>query len=92
MDVVICHGIMGFILVDRYCTESHRECKWVQVVHTYAALAVKGEKKYQAEVELCQEADQVVAIGPKLASTYSRCFGKGKVLVLTRASFQSFVT
>ena len=36
-------------------------------------------KKYEAEVDLCKEADQVVAIGPKLADTFSRSCGKGKV-------------
>ena len=49
----------------------------------FIPMLVSLGKKYPAEVELCKKADQVVAIGPKLASTYSRCFGKGKVLVLT---------
>ena len=57
---------------------------------TYAGPTVRGEKKYQAEVELCQEADQVVAIGPKLADTYSHSCGRAKVFVLTPGIFSEF--
>ena len=58
------------------------DCKWVQVVHTapeelgmfksYEEAIFKGEQKHQAEVKLCELADQVVAVGPKLADAYSR--------------------
>ena len=99
MDVVIGHGIhLGRQVL--HIKVSHPECKWVQVVHTdpeelsmfkfYADPTVKGAKKQEAEVKLCQEADQVVAVGPKLADTYSRSCGKGKVLVLTPGIFSEF--
>ena len=99
MDVVIGHGIHLGKLVP-HIKESHPECKWVQVVHTdpeelsmfktYPHPTLKGEKKYHAEVKLCEQADQVVAVGPKLADTYSRSCGKGKVLVLTPGIFSEF--
>ena len=99
MDVVIGHGIHLGKLVP-HIKESHPECKWVQVVHTdpeelsmfktYPHPTLKGEKKYHAEVKLCKQADQVVAVGPKLADTYSRSCGKGKVLVLTPGIFSEF--
>ena len=100
MDVVIVHGIhLGRQIL--HIKESHPQCKWVQVVHndheeldmvkpTYAGYTIKDEKEYEAELELCQEADQVVAIGPKLASTYSRSCGKRKVFVLTPGIFSEF--
>ena len=60
----------------------HHDCKWIQVVHTapeelgmyksYEEAIFKGEQKHQAEVKLCELADQVVAVGPKLADAYSR--------------------
>ena len=99
MDVVIGHGIhLGRQIA--HIKVSHPECKWVQVVHTYPEevgmfktyvdATAKDEKKYEAEVKLCQEADQVVAVGPKLADTYSRSCGRGKVLVLTPGIFTEF--
>ena len=99
MDVVIGHGIHLGRQIP-HIKESHPECKWVQVVHTdpeecgmfktYADPTAKGEKKYEAEVELCKQADQVVAIGPKLADTYSHSCGKGEVLDLTPGIFSEF--
>ena len=99
MDVVIGHGTHLGKQVP-HIKESHPECKWIQVVHTdpeeygmfktYADATAKGEKKLDAEVKLCQQADQVVAIGPKLADTFSRSCGKGKVLDLTPGIFSEF--
>ena len=99
MDVVIGHGIHLGRQVS-HIKESHPECKWIQVVHTdpeelamfktYVDSTTKGEKKYEAEVKLCQEADQVVAVGPKLADTYSHSCGREKVFVLTPGIFTEF--
>ena len=103
MDFVIGHGIhLGrqVALIKRV----HRECKWIQVVHTdpeelgmfknYADSIVKGEEKHETEVKLCKLADQVVAIGPKLAeafSCYLRSCGKDQdVLNLTPGIFSEF--
>ena len=101
MDVVIGHGIhLGKQVPD--IIKSRPECKWIQVVHTdpeeygmfkiYADPTAKGEKKHDAEVKLCQQADQVVAIGPKLADTYSHSCGVGKVLDLTPGIFSEFAS
>ena len=43
-------------------------------------------------MKLYKEADQVVAIGPKLADTCSRSCGKGKVFVLTPGIFSEFAS
>ena len=60
----------------------HHDCKWIQVVHTapeelvmfksYEEAIFKGERKHQTEAKLCERADQVVAVGPKLADAYYR--------------------
>ena len=56
----------------------------------------KGNKKHQAEVKLCELADQVVAIGPKLADVYSRylrfCGKDEDVITLTPSIFTEFLT
>ncbi|XP_015750088.1 PREDICTED: D-inositol 3-phosphate glycosyltransferase-like isoform X2 [Acropora digitifera] len=80
MDFVIGHGIHLGRQVPNI-KRVHQECKWIQVVHTdpeelgmfktYADAIAEGEKKHQAEVGLCKLADQVVAIGPKLAEAFS---------------------
>ena len=63
MDVVIGHGVHLGRQVPMI-KELHPKCKWIQVVHIdpeepamfkdYADPTVKGEKKHQAEVELCK--------------------------------------
>ena len=103
VDCVIGHGaILGRQVqgIKRDC--SH--CKWIQVVHTvpeelgmykeYDERISKGETKHQVEVELCKLADQVVAVGPKLADAFSgylrSCEKHEDVLNLTPGIFSEF--
>ena len=83
---------------------THPYCKWIQVVHTtpeelgrykdYEEHISRGEEKHQVEVELCKLADQVVAVGPKLAEVFSgylRPCGKDQdVLNFTPGIFSEF--
>ena len=102
VDCVIGHGaVLGRQVqgIKRQC-----KCKWIQVVHTapeelgmfksYTDAISRGEKKHQAEVKLCEKADQVVAVGPKLAEAFSgylRSCGKDQdVLNLTPGIFSEF--
>ena len=102
VDCVIGHGaILGrqVQVIKRQC-----KCKWIQVVHTapeelgmfksYTDAISRGEKKHQAEVKLCEKADQVVAVGPKLAEAFSgylRPSGKDQhVFKLTPGIFSEF--
>ena len=102
VDCVIGHGaVLGrqVQFIKRHCN-----CKWIQVVHTapeelgmfksYTDAISRGEKKHQAEVKLCEKADQVVAVGPKLAEAFSgylRACGKDQdVLNLTPGIFSEF--
>ena len=84
--------------------QKHQPCKWIQVVHTapeelgmfksYEEAISRGEKKHHAEVRLCELADEVVAIGPKLADAYSRylrfCKKDQHVFNLTPSIFTEF--
>ena len=80
MDCIIGHGeLLGRQIP---CIRRNHKCRWIQIVHTAPEeLAMhknntdaipKGEKMQQTEIELCKLADQVVAVGPKLAETYRR--------------------
>ena len=92
IDVVIGHGVkLG--KQAQQITESH-DCKWVQVVHTapdelgmykdYPKAIAQSEEKNQREVSLCEIADLVMAVGPKLKGFYSnhlRSFNKDQNVV-----------
>ena len=78
IEVVVGHGVkLGrqAQIITRY-----RQCRWVQVVHTdpeemgmfkcYPDPIFKGEEKHKNEVKLCEMADFVVGIGPKLAEAF----------------------
>ena len=103
VDCVIGHGAVLGRQVQGI-KRDHAHCKWIQVVHTapeelgmykgYEKCISRGEKKHQVEVELCKLADQVVAVGPKLAEAFSgylRPSGKDQcVFKLTPGIFSEF--
>ena len=79
----------------------YHKCKWIQIVHTapeelgmYKSHATSAEKLHQDEVKLCEKADQVVAVGPKLADVFRRdlrsCGKDQDVLDLTPGIFSEF--
>ena len=78
IDVVVGHGVkLG--RQAQIIRESH-ECKWIHVVHTdpeelgiykeYANPISNAQKKHETEVELCELADLVVPVGPKLYKAF----------------------
>ena len=102
VDCVVGHGAVLGRQVQ--IIKHHHHCKWIQIVHTapeelgmykeYEEHISRGEDKHQVEVELCKLADQVVAIGPKLAEVFSgylRPCGKDQdVLNFTPGIFSEF--
>ena len=104
IDVVVGHG-QKLGKQAQFITESHG-CKWIQVVHTspedlgmhkdYPEAISKGEEKKETEVELCKQADAVVAIGPKLKETFSAylssCGKQEDIIELTPGIFSEFST
>ena len=103
VDCMIGHGaVLGRQV--QIIKRTHPHCKWIQVVHTapeelgmykeYEEHISRGEDKHQVEVELCKLADQVVAVGPKLAEVFSgylRPCGKDRdVLNFTPGIFSEF--
>ena len=103
VDCVIGHGtVLGRQVQGIKHNRPH--CKWIQVVHTdpeelamykaYEKRISRGQRKHKNEVELCKLADKVVAVGPKLAETFSRYLrpsGKDQdVINLTPGIFSEF--
>ena len=97
MDCVIGHGVaLGrqIQLIKRNPNYSH--CKWIQVVHTapeeigmYKSIS-EGQQMQQTEIELCEMADQVVTIGPKLTDAYKHQLRKPDVFNLTPSILSEF--
>ena len=102
IDFVIGHGaVLGR---QAQLIRKHRQCKWVQFVHTdpeelgmfkdYPDPISRAEKKHRDEVDLCVMADCVVAVGPKLADAYSHYLRYSKkdqnLLVFTPGIFSEF--
>ena len=103
MDVIVGHGVkLGH--QAQAIRRSHK-CQWVQVVHTdpeelgmfkgYENPISKGEEKHNTEVKLCEMADFVVAVGPKLADAFRKylrsCQKDQGVFDFTPGIFDEFV-
>ena len=103
IDVIVGHGVkLGH--QAQIIRKSHK-CKWIQVVHTdpeelgmyksYQNPISTGEKKHKEEVELCEKADFVVGVGPKLCEAFRRylrwCKKDETILDLTPGVFDEFV-
>ena len=75
VDVVIGHG--SKLGPHALRIKELKKCLWVQFVHEsreelgmYQGIE-QGEKQHKVEIDLCEKADLVVAIGPKLANIYT---------------------
>ena len=78
IDFVIGHGVV--LGCQAQIIRKNDTCKWIQFVHTdpeelgmfkdYPHAVSKGEERHQTEVKLCEMADFVVTVGPKLAEEY----------------------
>ena len=102
IDVVIGHGQK--LGAPAQVIAEQRKCKRVHIVHTASEeLAMfkksekaipKGEEKHQNEIDLCKEADVVVAIGPKLRESVTAnlrwCGRNEHVINITPGIFSEF--
>ena len=104
IDIVVGHGIR--LGKQAQVIKKSKTCKWVQVVHkdpeelkmfeSYSSPNSKGEEKHENEVELCEMADHVVGVGPKLSESFrsylSGCDKDGNVFDLTPGVFEELKT
>ncbi|XP_067041607.1 uncharacterized protein [Acropora muricata] len=104
IDVVVGHGEnLGH--QARVIVNSHK-CKWLQFVHSdlmelgkfkfYESAISREEQKHHVELELCQMADFVVGVGPKLTEAFRKCLSFCKrhedVFEFTPGLFDDFST
>ena len=103
IDLIVGHGVK--LGRQAQVIKKSKKCKWVQVVHTdpeelgmfksYSNPISKGEEKHKIEVELCEMADLVVGIGPKLSEefrSYLRsCCKDQNVVDFTPGVFVEFI-
>ena len=104
VDIVVGHGVK--VGKQAQVFKIFRKCKWIQMVHTdpeelrmfksYSNLNSKGEEKGKTEVELCEMADHIVGIGPKLSEAFRSylrgCQKDDHVLDFTPGVFDEFET
>ena len=104
IDVIVGHGVK--LGKQAQVIKEFKKCKWIQVVHTdpeelgmfknYSNPISKGEEKHKTEVELCEMADLVVGVGPKLSEAF-RSYLRGcqkefkSVVDFTPGVFEEFV-
>ena len=104
IDIIIGHGVK--LGKQAQIIKRSKRCKWVQVVHTdpeelgmlkkYPDPISKGEEKHKIEVKLCEMADHVVGVGPKLSEAFRSylrsCHKDENVLDFTPGVFEEFAT
>ena len=102
IDLIVGHGLK--LGRQAQAIKNSKKCKWVQVVHTdpeelgmfksYSNPISKGEEKHEIEVELCEMADLVVGIGPKLSEAFRSylrsCHKDQNVVDFTPGVFDEF--
>ena len=85
IDVLIIHSYGIDLGKQAQVIKKNKKCKWVHVVHTISEELAKFGKEeihdseHDVQLELCECADMIIAIGPKVAeaySTYLRSTGK----------------
>ena len=94
MDCVLGHGVaLGRQIQIIKKNPNYSHCKWIQVVNTspkeigmYKSIS-EGQQMQKTEIELCEMADQVVTIGPKLTDAYKHQLGHQDVFNLTPSIF-----
>ena len=104
IDIVIGHGVK--LGKQAQIIRKYHKCKWIQVVHTdpeklgmfkcYENPISKGVQKHNVEVELCQRADLVVGVGPKLTESFRKylrwCKKDQDVFEFTPSVFADFAS
>ena len=102
IDVVVGHGVQ--LGRQAQVIRMSHKCKWVQVAHTdpeelgifkcFENPFARGNEKVSIEIELCQVADFVVGVGPKLAEAFHKYLGKKHqdVFEFTPGVFDDFLS
>ena len=107
IDVVIGHGRkfgLPACFITKIMNKFRLPCKLLQFLHVCCLELGKyktsrtddtiheNEEKHKDEVDLCEEADAVVAVGTALQQNYQRCLPDVEVHAFTPGIFDSFVS
>ena len=89
IDVVMGHGAK--LGEQAQSIRASHSCLWVQVVYTAheEEEIARGKEKTTAELDLCELANLVVAIGPKLTEASEK---QQRIITLTPGTFKEFST
>ena len=104
IEVVVGHGVI--LGRQAQVIRRYHKCKWVQVMHmdseemgmfkSYPDPISRNEKKHNDEVGLCEKADFVVGIGPKLAEAFHSylrfCKNDRTIFDFTPGIFEEFLS
>ena len=104
IDIIVGHGVK--LGKQAEIIKRSKRCKWVQVLHTdpeelgmfrnYSHPISKGGEKHKTEVQLCEMADHVVGVGPKLSEAFRSylrsCQKDDNVVDFTPGVFVEFAT
>ncbi|KAJ7360237.1 hypothetical protein OS493_016865 [Desmophyllum pertusum] len=106
IDILIIHSYGRNLGRQAHIIRETKKCKWVHVVHTVseelekfleksASHAVLQESEHELQTTLCERADLVIAIGPKVTEAYKsalRFSGRDKnVIDLTPGITEEFL-
>lgn len=102
IDILIIHSYGRDLGRQAQVIKEAKKCKWVHVLHTVSEELIEflengteHDSEHEIQVALCQQADAVIAIGPKVADTYRSALhfcGKDKDLIdLTPGIFHNFI-
>lgn len=103
-NVVLTHGRKFGPVAPFLVQKASSTCCWVHMVHgfgpdigKYKSSSSKrvdpiddNEKKHHDEIELCEAADAVVTVGPRLGGKYSKCLPETKVRSVTPGILEDF--
>ena len=76
IDVLIIHSYGIDLGKQAQVIKENKKCKWVHVVHTNSEELAKfgneeiHDSEHKVQLQLCESADLIIAIGPKVAEAY----------------------
>ena len=85
IDIFLIHAYESGFRKQGQVVRKHKKCKWVQVVHMISEELLpflETPEEYQDEhkfkIGLCEKADLIIAIGPKVAEAYRRALSASR--------------
>ena len=103
-NVVVTHGRKFGSVAPFLVQKASSTCCWVHMVHVFGLDIGKyksrsskrddpiedNEKKHDDEIELCEAADAVVTVGPRLREKYRRCLPETTVMAITPGILEDY--